>query len=251
MLQMPFGYQKMLPLCMWGCQLLGGTPVLCAEPCLSACLSPAGEIDFGEPGTNGQHSFYQLIHQGRVIPCDFIGIVRSQQSVYLKVGLKEGVAGWVERSCGGEVWMWAGVGRREADGATGGICSSVLGWYPLLFQAVLRIRQGRCAALGRKAVRVRLGVKSLLCADVCACLSACRPALPTTNRQDEIVSNHDELMCNFFAQADALAYGKSREELRAQNVPDYLIPHRSFTGARRGVASPSLEEETAWRPMCW
>lgn len=54
-------------------------------PCLAR--SPAaGEIDFGEPGTNGQHSFYQLIHQGRVIPCDFIGIVRSQQSVYLKVG---------------------------------------------------------------------------------------------------------------------------------------------------------------------
>jgi len=43
-----------------------------------------GEIDFGEPGTNGQHSFYQLIHQGRIIPCEFIGIVRSQQSVYLK-----------------------------------------------------------------------------------------------------------------------------------------------------------------------
>lgn len=45
----------------------------------------AGQIDFGEPGTNGQHSFYQLIHQGRVIPCDFIGLVKSQQSVYLKV----------------------------------------------------------------------------------------------------------------------------------------------------------------------
>ncbi|KVI06591.1 Phosphoglucose isomerase, conserved site-containing protein [Cynara cardunculus var. scolymus] len=44
----------------------------------------AGEIDFGEPGTNGQHSFYQLIHQGRVIPCDFIGIVKSQQPVYLR-----------------------------------------------------------------------------------------------------------------------------------------------------------------------
>ncbi|KAH9758681.1 glucose-6-phosphate isomerase [Citrus sinensis] len=44
----------------------------------------AGEIDFGEPGTNGQHSFYQLIHQGRVIPCDFIGVVKSQQPVYLK-----------------------------------------------------------------------------------------------------------------------------------------------------------------------
>ncbi|CAI7822899.1 unnamed protein product [Closterium sp. NIES-54] len=68
-----------------------------------------GEIDFGEPGTNGQHSFYQLIHQGRVVPCDFIGIIESQQPVYLK---------------------------------------------------------------------------------------------------GEIVSNHDELMCNFFAQADALAYGK-------------------------------------------
>eukprot|EP00877_Chromochloris_zofingiensis_P013262 jgi/Chrzof1/818/Cz01g30020.t1 len=97
----------------------------------------AGEIDFGEPGTNGQHSFYQLIHQGRVVPCDFIGIVRSQQSVYLK---------------------------------------------------------------------------------------------------GEIVSNHDELMCNFFAQADALAYGKSREELRSQNVPDYLIPHRFFTGNRPSLS---------------
>ncbi|XP_030932792.1 glucose-6-phosphate isomerase, cytosolic 2B-like, partial [Quercus lobata] len=45
----------------------------------------AGEIDFGEPGTNGLHSFYQLIHQGRVIPCDFIGVVKNQQPVYLKV----------------------------------------------------------------------------------------------------------------------------------------------------------------------
>ena len=44
----------------------------------------AGEVDFGEPGTNGQHSFYQLIHQGRVVPCEFIGVIRSQQSVYLK-----------------------------------------------------------------------------------------------------------------------------------------------------------------------
>ncbi|KAF4359026.1 hypothetical protein F8388_015073, partial [Cannabis sativa] len=44
----------------------------------------AGEIDFDEPGTNGQHSFYQLIHQGRIIPCDFIGVVKSQQPVYLK-----------------------------------------------------------------------------------------------------------------------------------------------------------------------
>ncbi|KAE8652105.1 hypothetical protein Csa_022352 [Cucumis sativus] len=87
----------------------------------------AGEIDFGEPGTNGQHSFYQLIHQGRVIPCDFIGVVKSQQPVYLK---------------------------------------------------------------------------------------------------GEVVSNHDELMSNFFAQPDALAYGKTPEQLHKENVPEHLISHK-------------------------
>jgi len=97
----------------------------------------AGEIDFGEPGTNGQHSFYQLIHQGRIIPCDFIGVIRSQQSVYLR---------------------------------------------------------------------------------------------------GEVVSNHDELMCNFFAQADALAFGKSAVELKAENVPEHLIPHKTFTGNRPSVS---------------
>merc|ERR1711959_734557 len=108
---------------------------------------PTGEIDFGEPGTNGQHSFYQLIHQGRVIPCDFIGVIKSQQSVYLK---------------------------------------------------------------------------------------------------GEIVSNHDELMCNFFAQADALATGKNAVELRAENCPDYLIPHKTFTG-NRPSSSILLPELTAYR----
>ncbi len=39
----------------------------------------AGEIVFGEPGTNGQHSFFQLMHQGRVVPADFIGFRRSQR----------------------------------------------------------------------------------------------------------------------------------------------------------------------------
>lgn len=97
----------------------------------------AGEIDFGEPGTNGQHSFYQLIHQGRIVPCDFIGVVKSQQSVYLK---------------------------------------------------------------------------------------------------GEVVSNHDELMCNFFAQADALATGKTAVELRAEQVPDHLIPHKTFTGNRPSLS---------------
>ena len=98
---------------------------------------PTGEVDFGEPGTNGQHSFYQLIHQGRIIPAEFIGVIKSQQSVYLK---------------------------------------------------------------------------------------------------DEIVSNHDELMCNFFAQADALAVGKTSIELRAEGCPDSLIPHKTFTGNRPSVS---------------
>ncbi|KAL0360685.1 UNVERIFIED_CONTAM: Glucose-6-phosphate isomerase, cytosolic 1 [Sesamum radiatum] len=103
----------------------------------------AGEIDFGEPGTNGQHSFYQLIHQGRVIPCDFIGVVKSQQPVYLK---------------------------------------------------------------------------------------------------GELVSNHDELMSNFFAQPDALAYGKTPEQLLKENVPEHLITHKTFSGNRPSLSIllPSL-----------
>ena len=40
-----------------------------------------GPIVFGEPGTNGQHSFYQLIHQGRIIACEFIGYAKSQCEV--------------------------------------------------------------------------------------------------------------------------------------------------------------------------
>ncbi|KOM27062.1 hypothetical protein LR48_Vigan393s000600 [Vigna angularis] len=103
----------------------------------------AGEIDFGEPGTNGQHSFYQLIHQGRAIPCDFIGVVKSQQPVYLS---------------------------------------------------------------------------------------------------GEVVSNHDELMSNFFAQPDALAYGKTSEQLQKENVPPHLVPHKTFSGNRPSLSLllPSL-----------
>jgi len=93
----------------------------------------AGEINFGEPGTNGQHSFYQLVHQGRVVPADFIGFRTSQQPAKL-----------------------AG----------------------------------------------------------------------------EAVSNHDELMANFFAQPDALACGKTADECRSEGVPEALIPHKVFPGDR-------------------
>lgn len=97
----------------------------------------AGEINFGEPGTNGQHSFYQLIHQGRVVPCDFIGFIESQNPIELS---------------------------------------------------------------------------------------------------GEKVSNHDELMSNFFAQPDALAMGKTVEELKSEKVPEELINHKLFPGNRQSTS---------------
>ena len=87
-----------------------------------------GPIYWGEPGTNGQHSFYQLIHQGtRLIPCDFI-------------------------------------------------------------------------AFGQ--------------------------ALNTLGR------HHDMLLANVFAQTEALAFGKTREQVKAEGTPDWLVPHRVFEGNR-------------------
>jgi len=87
-----------------------------------------GPIYWGEPGTNGQHSFYQLIHQGtRLIPCDFIAFAR--------------------------------------------------GLNPL----------------GR---------------------------------------HHDILLANVFAQTEALAFGKTAEQVKADGTPDWLVPHRLFAGNR-------------------
>jgi len=87
-----------------------------------------GAIYWGEPGTNGQHSFYQLIHQGtKVIPCDFIGFSRS------------------------------------------------------------------------------------------------------LNPQGD---HHDILTANLFAQAEALAFGKTSAEVKAQGTADWLVPHRTFEGNR-------------------
>jgi len=87
-----------------------------------------GPIYWGEPGTNGQHSFYQLIHQGtRLIPCDFIAFAK-----------------------------------------------------PL------------------------------------------NPLGP----------HHDILLANVFAQAEALAFGKTNDEVKAEGTPDWLVPHRVFEGNR-------------------
>ena len=87
-----------------------------------------GPIYWGEPGTNGQHSFYQLIHQGtRLIPCDFIGFEKPLNQ------------------------------------------------------------------LGR---------------------------------------HHDILLANVFAQAEALAFGKTADQVRAEGTPEWLVPHRVFEGNR-------------------
>ena len=177
----------------------------------------AGEIDFGEPGTNGQHSFYQLIHQGRVIPCDFIGIVRSQQSVYLKV-----------RACAEFGVPGACMPSRPAPPRRS-VTRTALSAPRVIHQAV-----GSLCSLPVKAV---------------APVAPPQPRSPPTPLispppcpQNEIVSNHDELMCNFFAQADALAYGKTSLELRSSNVPDYLVPHRC-AGQPPGWLSPLLENQ--------
>ena len=97
---------------------LDGTPV-------EANTAP---IYWGEPGTNGQHSFYQLIHQGtRLVPCDFIAFKQSLNP------------------------------------------------------------------LGR---------------------------------------HHEMLLANVFAQTEALAFGKTREQVEAEGTPDWLVPHRVFEGDR-------------------
>ena len=93
-----------------------------------AVARDTGPIYWGEPGTNGQHSFYQLIHQGtRVIPCDFIALAKPLNQV------------------------------------------------------------------GR---------------------------------------HHDMLLANVFAQTEALAFGKTPEQVRAEGTPDWLVPHRVFEGNR-------------------
>jgi glucose-6-phosphate isomerase len=99
----------------------------------SPLLHRSGEIDFGECGTDGQHRFYQLLHQGRVVPADFIGFMESQRPI-------------------------------DLDG--------------------------------------------------------------------EPVSHHDELMSNFFAQPDALAYGKTSVDLSQEQTPEPLREHMVFTGNR-------------------
>ena len=122
----------------------------------------AGEVVFGEPGTNGQHSFYQLIHQGRIVPCEFVGAAVGQQAVYLD-----------------------GEAVSNHDGASLAYLSCSASCF------LARVSHTLCRA---------------------------------------------ELMANFFAQADALAYGRSAEELRAEGCPESLVPHKTFHGNRPSLS---------------
>ncbi|MFJ5557400.1 glucose-6-phosphate isomerase [Streptomyces sp. NPDC093250] len=91
-----------------------------------------GPVVWGTPGTNGQHAYYQLLHQGtKLIPADFIGFAR-----------------------------------------------------------------------------------------------------PVAELSDELKAQHDLLMANFFAQTQALAFGKTADEVRAEGVPEEQVPHRTFKGNR-------------------
>ncbi|MFI9824246.1 glucose-6-phosphate isomerase, partial [Streptomyces sp. NPDC052013] len=55
-------------------------------------------------------------------------------------------------------------------------------------------------------------------------------AEPVTELSGELTAQHDLLMANFFAQTQALAFGKTPEEVRAEGVPEELVPHKTFRG---------------------
>jgi glucose-6-phosphate isomerase len=101
-----------------------------------------GQVYWGEPGTNGQHSFFQLIHQGtRLIPCDFIAFTKSH---------------------------------------------------------------------------------------------------------NPLGNHHRVLMANVFAQAEALAFGKTADQVRSEGTPEWLVPHRTFDGNRPStvILADELTPET-------
>jgi len=140
----------------------------------------AGEIILGEPGTNGQHSFYQLMHQGRCIPAEFIGFCKSQVSFPLRPSPS-----------------------------------------PVSVNA---------ARLSRPTTNTPLP-----------------PPKAPVHLPGQPVSNHDELMSNFFAQPDALATGKTLAECEREGIPEKLRPHKEFKGDRPSVSilMPQLDAYNA------
>ena len=129
----------------------------------------AGEINFGDSGSIGLHSYYQLLHQGRPVPADFIGFMESQ-CPYDEVDNTNNTSN--------------NNNNFQHSSSSGG------GTPPL--------NDGGGDA----------------------------------NNSEFGISGHDELMSNFFAQPDALANGKTMNDLIQEGVEDYLRPHKVFPGNR-------------------
>ena len=204
----------------------------------------SGEIDFGEPGTNGQHSFYQLIHQGRVVPCDFIGVVRSQQSVYLKGEL---VSNHDELMCN----FFA-----QADALAYGACLRAAACLLVCFSPLGESGEGEGRPRWRTARLEPPALPSSL-AFACALLSRRTPLeTPKTSTKPpppNIHTHNSPLQPSkplpppppLHTHAHTWCAGKTPEQLRSESVPDYLIPHKAFTGNRPSMAL-MLPELTAY-----
>ncbi|KAG6494648.1 hypothetical protein ZIOFF_042408 [Zingiber officinale] len=175
-----------------------------------------GEIDFGEPGTNGQHSFYQLIHQILFPDC----LLRFCLGDLLLPSLTF-PAHQISRLISDQIEEFA-VYFQIASYMGSTIPLPVLWWFSYKVSEILVV-----ATFGRVIP--------------CDFIGAIRSQQPVYLK-GEVVSNHDELMSNFFAQPDALAYGKTPEQLLLENVAAHLIPHKTFSGNRPSLSLllPSL-----------
>jgi len=146
-----------------------------------------GPIIWGEPGTNGQHAFYQLIHQGtKLIPADFIGFCRPVNT-----------RSYRRESGFNVIPAEAGIQDHEE------ILDSHLHGNDKMFETLAEFEQIR----------------------------------------DD---HHAKLMANFFAQTEALAFGRTAAEVAKQGIPSELVPHKVFEGNRptNSILIDSLTPET-------
>ncbi|KAG1348090.1 putative glucose-6-phosphate isomerase, cytosolic 1 [Cocos nucifera] len=217
----------------------------------------AGEIDFGEPGTNGQHSFYQLIHQVPVKPPPWF---------YLNM---------VATELKGQEWNEHGLWKLW-EIKFGNDCVALpevfhLGFFSMQLLVDASMLVPNVPMRGSVMLTNEVHLFSLVCIQFanlskivmifyfeidlpsisfktfqgrvipCDFIGIVKSQQPIYLK-GEAVSNHDELMSNFFAQPDALAYGKTREQLLGEKVPNHLIPHKTFSGNRPSLSLllPSL-----------
>jgi len=146
-----------------------------------------GPIIWGEPGTNGQHAFYQLLHQGtKLVPADFIGFCRPA--------------------------IEPGQSRYEST-------HSVI---PATF-----LRPPEQASRRREA-----GIQTQGKILDSHFHGNDKPNRTRTDLDQTLGNHHAMLMANFFAQTEALAFGKNAAEVAAEGIPPELVPHKTFAGNR-------------------